>query len=104
MRNANATIRSSACGNCRPRRTAFTGRATCRGMSKPRGRSTNSASRCDGAIVALVCWSELTRQKEILMSWLGDFLTGTPRYQGKNCWQWVQQYERERYRWYGQDI
>src|SRR5688572_30643155 len=38
------------------------------------------------------------------MSWLGDFLTGTPRYQGKNCWQWVQQYERERYRWYGQDI
>jgi hypothetical protein len=24
------------------------------------------------------------------MAWLWDVLTGTPRYQGKNCWQWAQ--------------
>jgi hypothetical protein len=25
------------------------------------------------------------------MGWLRDWLTGTPRYQGKNCWQWARQ-------------
>jgi HEAT repeat protein len=28
------------------------------------------------------------------MGWLRDFLTRTPRYQGKNCWQWAEEFRR----------
>src|SRR5260370_28248434 len=31
------------------------------------------------------------------MGWVRDFRTGTPRYQGKNCWQWADEMRRQAY-------